>query len=92
MSEKRFIRIAFTDQLPHPSKLELRGVVKDISPLGLGIEVIAKNTINFSHDLGAHLKIKFRLPSGSSINEVAVIKYNKKRSKNARLSFFRLRI
>ena len=40
--------------------------------------MIAKNTINFSHDLGAHLKIKFRLPSGSSINEVAVIKSIKK--------------
>jgi len=62
----------------HPLKLELRGVVKDINPLGLGVEVMAKNTMNFSHDLGTHLTIKFQLPSGSSINEVVVIRSIKK--------------
>jgi len=62
----------------HSSKLNLHGVIKDISPLGLGVEVSAGNTINFSHDPGNHLKISFQLPSGSTINVVAIIRSVKK--------------
>lgn len=62
----------------HLSKVTLRGVIKDISPMGVGMEINAKNTMNVSHELGNQLKISFRLPSGSSINEVAIIKSMKK--------------
>ena len=62
----------------HSSKLSLHGVIEDISPLGLGVEVSAGNTINFSHDPGNHLKISFQLPSGSTINVVAIIRSVKK--------------
>jgi len=58
----------------HSSELHLHGVIKDISPLGLGVEVIAQNTLNVDHKPGNHLKILFQLLSGSTINAVAEIK------------------
>jgi CRP/FNR family cyclic AMP-dependent transcriptional regulator len=62
----------------HSSKVTLRGVIKDISPMGVGMEVNARNAINVSLKPGNQLKISFQLPSGSSINEVAIIKSVKK--------------
>jgi len=64
----------FTYGPAQSSKLNLHGVIKDISPLGLGIEVIAQNTLKVTHEPGNHLKILFQLPSGSSINAVAEVK------------------
>jgi CRP/FNR family cyclic AMP-dependent transcriptional regulator len=60
------------------SKVTLHGVIKDISPMGVGIEVNARNAMNVSHKPESQLKISFQLPSGSSINEVAIIKSVKK--------------
>jgi len=62
----------------HSKKVPLHGVIKDISPMGVGMEINARNTMNVSHEPGNQLKISFRLPSGSSINEVAIIKSVKK--------------
>jgi CRP-like cAMP-binding protein len=62
----------------HSSKVTLRGVIKDISPMGVGIEVNARNVMNVSHKPENQLKISFRLSSRSSINEVAIIKSVKK--------------
>ncbi len=62
----------------YSSKLKLHGVIKDISPLGLGVEVIAKNAMNYTHKPGTNLNISFQLPSGSTINTNAIIKSVKK--------------
>lgn len=62
----------------HSSQVKLRGVIKDISPMGVGMEVNARNAMNVSHEPGNQLKISFRLPSGSAINEAVIIKSVKK--------------
>ncbi|MBW2003112.1 MAG: hypothetical protein JRI72_00645 [Deltaproteobacteria bacterium] len=46
--------------------------------MGVRIEVNAGNAMNLSHKPGNQLKIGFRLPSGSTINEVAIIRSVKK--------------
>lgn len=58
----------------HSSKVNLHGLIKDISPMGVGIEVNARNAMNVSHKTGNQLKISFQLASGSTINVVAIIK------------------
>jgi len=62
----------------HSSEVSLRGVIKDISPMGVGMEVIERNAIHVIHKPGNQLKINFQLPSGSSINEAVIIKSVKK--------------
>jgi CRP/FNR family cyclic AMP-dependent transcriptional regulator len=64
----------------HPKTAELRGVVKDISPMGMGVEVNARNTIEVNHKAGSQLKISFQLPSGVSVDVDAIIKSVKKSS------------
>jgi len=62
----------------HSKKVNLHGVIKDISPMGVGIEVNARNAIHVSHKPGNQLKINFQLPSKSSIDEAVIIKSVKK--------------
>jgi CRP-like cAMP-binding protein len=62
----------------HSSKVNLHGVIKDISPVGAGIKVNARNAMNVSHKPGNQLKISFQLPSENTINVVAIIKSVKK--------------
>ena len=68
----------FTYSSAQSSQLHLRGVIKDISPLGLGVEVITQNTLHVNHNPGSHFKILFQLPSGSSIHETAEVKSMRK--------------
>ena len=81
--KRRYFRKNFTQECSyrsatHSSHADLHGVIKDISPMGLGVEVIERNTMNFTHNPGNQLKISFQLPSGSTINEVAIIRSVKK--------------
>jgi len=64
----------------HSKTSDLRGVVKDISPMGMGVEVNARNTMKVSHKAGSQLKMSFQLPSGISIDVDAIIKSVKKSS------------
>ncbi len=82
-NKRRYFRKNFEQEciyrsVTHSSEVTLHGVIKDISPMGVGIEVNARNAMNVSHNPGNQLKISFRLPSGSSINEVVIIRSVKK--------------
>jgi len=57
----------------HQSKVRLHGVIKDISPYGLSVQVVDEDILHIEHKPGDYLKVMFQLPSGSSINEVAKI-------------------
>jgi CRP/FNR family cyclic AMP-dependent transcriptional regulator len=81
--KRRYFRKTFVQECSYrsatpSSHVDLNGVIKDISPMGLGVEVIERNAMNVSHKPGNQLKISFQLPSGSSVNEVAIIKSVKK--------------
>lgn len=57
------------------SEVDLCGVIKDISPLGLGVEVPDSNTFLFPHNPGSELEISFQLPSTENIREQALIRW-----------------
>jgi len=62
----------------HSSKESFNGIITDINPMGIGMEVNARNAINGGHELGEQLEITFQLPSGSPINTNSIIKSVKK--------------
>lgn len=71
----------FTYVLPgYGPTLRLHGTIKDISPLGVGVEINAHNMMQVDHKPGDQLRVLFQLPSGSNINEVAQIKSIRKSS------------
>ena len=58
----------------HSKILPMNGFIKDISPIGIGVEVSAKNTLNVSHELNTQMIVSFHLPTGSKINEAVILK------------------
>ena len=59
-------------------ELKLSGMIRDISPKGLGMEVAASNAINFPHNPGDKFEVNIQFPSGKTICVVAQIKSVKK--------------
>jgi CRP/FNR family cyclic AMP-dependent transcriptional regulator len=49
------------------SEEPLRGVIKDISPFGAGLEVPVSNPIHTNHHPGSELELTFSLPPGSAV-------------------------
>lgn len=49
------------------SEVPLRGVIKDISPLGAGLEVPVSNSIHGNHHRGSELELTFSVPPGSAV-------------------------
>jgi len=75
---KNFVQECSYRSATYSSKINLHGLIKDISPMGVGIEVNARNAMNVSHQTGDQMKISFQLASGGTINVVAIIKSVKK--------------
>jgi CRP/FNR family cyclic AMP-dependent transcriptional regulator len=49
------------------SEEPLRGVIKDISPLGAGLEVPVSNPIHTNHHPGTEFELAFSVPPGSAV-------------------------
>jgi len=64
----------------YSKKVILNAMVKDISPMGIGMEVNARNAVKVSHKTGSQLKMSIQLPSGSTIDVDAIIQSVKKSS------------
>jgi len=56
-----------------PPKVRLRGQITDISLNGLRMEIVAQNTINFSHMAGESFVVNTVLPNGKSLELEAEI-------------------
>lgn len=59
------------------SALDLNGVIKDISPIGLGVEVPLSRRFKFAYIPGSELEVSFQLPSGETVKERALIRWGK---------------
>lgn len=66
-------------------KVRLMGQIKDIGFKGVGIEVSAKNALNFSHNTGDEFEISTTLPNGQNLDMIAKIRSVKKEPTLGRL-------
>ena len=62
------------------ANIRLRGRITDISLGGAGMDISAKNVLNFTHNPGDAFEISTTLPSGQKLDLVAKIKSVKKNS------------
>lgn len=53
--------------LEHPPETALDGVIKDINPLGAGLEVPMTNALYGRHHPGSEIEMKFSLPPGTAV-------------------------
>ena len=65
--------------------MSLSGLVRDISIGGVGMEVRAKNTMNFSHEPGARFRVEFNLPNGKILNFLAKVESSRKSSQPGKI-------
>lgn len=55
-------------------KMELPGCIRDISPMGLGVEIPASNSFTYNHRPGSEVGVTFQLPSGATVDARAEIR------------------
>jgi CRP-like cAMP-binding protein len=65
--------------------VKLSGLIRDISIGGVGMEVRAKNSMNFSHEPGAKFRVEFILPNGRTLNFLAKVESSRKASKPGKI-------
>ena len=89
-SERLYYRKALNRECTYrpvgaPPRVKLVGQIKDISLTGVGLEVGARNALNFSHDAGSEFVIKTVLPNGKELDVTARVVYVKKDWKPGRI-------